>query len=200
MQRLRKTKIYITPPDEFRYTHAETGHVTKARTYNEWVSAAKAHRVGNNLSIPDNFVEQMEDQLCMLLPPEWCQFEDPNRRWVDTRFSIEDLSSGMRVFSTWMDEGRPFVEQAEAERRARICAGCPMNVQVHGCAPCHKLVHWISGNLFQRKTKHDGQLKACAVCRCANQAQIWFPLEILAEGDTEEKQLLYPSFCWKKRV
>lgn len=192
----------IAPPestggDSFRYVHAETGHRSVASTYYDWWERIKDHRKGNVL--PPISEADAQDQLCAQLPPEWCEGSDPNRPFVNPRFSLGDVGDVMRVIASWIGSGFQFVSQAEADRRARICVGCYNNINVAGCGACHQLGKFITGALAQRKTPYDESLKVCGVCRCVNRAQVHIPLENLAAKDSPEKQALYPAFCWQKQ-
>jgi hypothetical protein len=196
MRRLKDTSL--VPPDDFRFTH-ETGYTTTARTYNDWVERAKEHRTANNLGIPLDFAVRMQDQLCGLIPPEWCSRDAGDvSSWVDTRFSWNDFTEGMKVFGHWAALGTPLVEQKEADRRAAICVSCPLNVAVSGCASCHKIASMITGAVAKKRGAHDDHLRACAICRCSLKAMVWFPMEILRSNESADRQALRPDFCWVK--
>lgn len=197
MQTLRDKST--APPDFWRWTDPLTGFRIESRTYPDWIDAARQHRIANSLPIPDNFEAILNDQICQTLPPEFCQGTDPNRPWVDPRFSLGDVLAAMKVFASWVASGLGFVSQDEATRRARICVGCYNNLNVPGCGACYQLGKVITGTLAQRKTPHDDALKVCGVCRCLNRAQVHIPLENLAAKDSPEKQALYPAFCWLKQ-
>lgn len=198
MPQLLKNRDHC-PPDFFRSTDRDTGHKIEARTYYDWIAAARQHRIANNLPIPDDFEAQLSTELCAQLPPEWCEGSDPNRPWVDIRFSLGDIGAAMRVFASWVASGLGFVSQVEAIRRARICVGCYNNVNVQGCGACQQLSRFVTGTLAQRTTPHDDALKVCGVCRCLNRAQVHIPLENLAAKDSPDKQALYPAFCWLRQ-
>lgn len=200
MQRLI-TRDVVPPSDNegrmFRYTHLETGHVTVAPVYYDWIERARKHRTANNLPIPDDFEAQMEDQLCQSLPPEWCD-RTGGQSWVSTRFGLDDFINGMKAFGRLMLGGFDFVSRAEADRRSRICSNCYYNVNLPGCTGCQKLASYITGDVAKRTTAYDERLKACSVCKCALKAMVHFPMDALETSDTPEKQALYPSeFCWK---
>lgn len=189
----------LVPPDSYRYTDPISGHQTESSTYGDWIEAARQHRIANGFDVPLDFTGQMEDQLCGSIPPEWCEREAGDvASWVNTRFSWTDVQAGMVAFSEWGRQGLPLVDEAEANRRARICVTCPLNVHVSGCAACHKIASILTGLVAKKVSQHDDQLKACAVCHCANRAQIWFPLDVLDSKNTPEKQAALPSFCWQK--
>lgn len=189
----------LVPPTSFRYTH-ETGYTTVSPTYDDWIFSAKAHRRANDLPIPLNFEAKMNDQLCGLLPPTWCDRDEGDvAHWVDTRFTWSDFTEGMKVFSRWGAEGAPLVNDDEANRRAGVCVSCPLNVNITGCSACHKMASYITGTVAKKPGIYDDHLRACAICHCALKALVWFPMEILKESESSERQDLRPDFCWMKQ-
>lgn len=186
----------ITGGDSFRYTHRETAHRSAATDYWTWWTRIKEHRKANNL--PPITQTEAESQLCDQLPPGWCHGDDPNRPHVDVRISLNEVWDVMKVFESFVVSGFNFVSQEEANRRARICIGCPNNVNLSGCGACRQMGEMLVGELAKRSTPHDPALKTCAVCKCLNKAQVHIPLDSLDAKDSPEKQALYPSFCWLK--
>lgn len=142
----------------------------------------------------------MEDQLCGVIPPEWCDREAGDvSSWVDTNFGWNDFTEGMKVFSTWGLAGAPMVPQEEANRRAGICIQCPINVGISGCATCRKIASYITGSVAKKRTPYDDLLKACAVCHCALKAMVWFPAATITSHESPDRQNVRPSFCWAKK-
>jgi hypothetical protein len=52
-----------------------------------------------------------------------------------------------------------------------------------------------------RSTKYDHLLRACGICKCSNQAQIWVPARHLKKGVDSEMMEQYREVeeCWKWR-
>lgn len=197
MRRLLRKDTVV--PGGFSFRHAETGHTTHARDWWTWVEKAKEHRRANNLPIPDNFVALMEDQQCQSLSAEWCQYDDGSGRHVDRQMTFKDLANGFVAYAKLLLGKIIPAEQSEAERRAQICAHCFLNVNPTGCGICSAMADMIVGDVKDRHTSHDKDLKACAVCKCPLAAIVHFPMDALEANDTEEKQELYPGFCWRKK-
>jgi len=196
MRRLKDRTL--VPPGDFRFTD-ETGHTTRAKSYRDWVSTAKDHRRANNLDVPPDLEAKMNEQLCGVIPPEWCDRDPGDTAWVDTRFSWADLAEGMKVFGHWAALGLPLAQEKEANRRAAICVSCPLNVQVSGCSTCHKIASLLTGAVAQKKGAYDDSLRACAICHCALRAMVWFPMETIESNESAERQALRPNFCWAKK-
>lgn len=195
---LKKLKRYTEcPPDGYRYVDPDTGHVTRKEDQQSWVLAAIAHRKANNLEVPLNFSALMEDQLCEVLPSGWCEFDDNSRPRIDMRFGLRDVWNWAEAHIKLL--GDNFVPQEEAERRAKICSSCYMNMEGAGCAGCQRVAELFTTELAKRKTQSDQYLKSCAVCKCYNRASVHFPLTILESHDTSEHQSMFPNFCWRRK-
>ena len=187
----------IPPGGNFRYRHPETGFTSTGADWDTWINELVKHRIANGLAVDRQAIAmEAEDQLCSTLPPGWCEEFDPNRVEPLTRVTWGDIADGMRVFGKWFMERRPYVAQEEAERRAEICSKCYLNVNVEGCGTCHDLAKFLAGDV---KTSFDPLLASCGVCKCLLKAKVHFPLTVLQESDTPQKQNQYPDFCWMKR-
>lgn len=78
----------------------------------------------------------------------------------------------------WIGDGAKHVSQDEAERRAKICMGCP-NMD-HGS----KIVEQASlaiKNKLGLKVQNEGSLKTCRSCGCALRLKIWVPYKSIKE-------------------
>lgn len=196
------TQRGTTPPDKFRYTFPEDGHRVSSFSYDGWMAQIKTHAKDNGYTLPDNWIAQAEDQLCQLLPPGWCKYEDgrPVEGRVDARIGMDDILRGTRVFLEFVKSGGRIVEQEEAERRAKICGSCYMRAAIPGCAPCVGLANLVAEISGAKATKSDHLLetKSCLVCKCSANANVWIPVETSRVGVTPEMMGQWPSFCWKK--
>jgi hypothetical protein len=189
------------PPDGFRYTQAETRTTIRAPDYGNLFASVREHRLANHLPLTTYWEAEVEDQLCQQLPPGFCKHQDPGRdRNVFSRVTWEQVISGTQTLASWLSSGLQHVDQASADRRAAICAGCYFNVQISGaCGACGHLQNLAARLTSGRKTSSDFWLKACSVCRCALQAKVWVPIESVASGMSDEMLNNYPDFCWQKK-
>lgn len=193
------------PPDGFRYFQPETKTTVRGGDYYNLFANVKAHRLANNIPLGPNWQAEVEDQLCQTLPPGFCKEQIPRPEQtvinVSTRLNWADVERGAAVFVGWAIDGAPCVDQAEADRRASICATCYFNVGGDfGCRTCGGAVNMIRRAVGARKTAAGNYLKTCAVCKCFNAIQVWFPVEQLARGVTPEQMPMFPHFCWKKQA
>lgn len=190
-----------TPPDGFVYCH-ETGYVSRAIDSYNWYEDIRKHREANQL--PPITMEQAEEQLCETLPPGHCTHSLPEQRsrpWVNTRLRWRDVVEGTKAYLTFIASGFQSVSQAEADRRARICASCYLKVTPQGCGSCVKISRLIVGDVAGKKTAHDSFIaqQACGACACPLQPIVHFPLALLERADNDAKQTAFVDFCWRKK-
>jgi hypothetical protein len=115
---------------------------------------------------------------------------------IERTLSWKDISNFLRVLAEWATGQREFVDAQVATERAETCTTCPYNIQVAGCSGCHDIAAQLTGLVNGKETGLESKLRGCAVCACDNRAQVWFPLEVLAKGVSEDMQ--FPEWCWKK--
>src|SRR5262245_6450630 len=127
------------PPDGYRWVDPLDGWISHAWDYRTWVDQAQAHYRANEREVPLDLGAQMEEQLCLTLPPGWCNYDDPNRDRPQVQLTWDDVKEGLSTFGRWIASGMKYVTQEEANRRALICGRCYLNVQVSGCTACHAM-------------------------------------------------------------
>lgn len=177
------------------------GYIVEADNREEWFRMIAKHAADNNIPLPDSWREYYEDQLCRVLPPGLCLYGDgakPNAT-VDTRMSVETMAKGMNVLIGVLTDPDPLVSQELAESRARTCASCVCNVNIHGCASCYAVADAVAHVRGARKTEADSVLRTCACCACHNRAQVWIKPELLKKGvgGKQMDNLRSMEHCWK---
>ncbi len=194
MLRLRDSNQ--TCPDKFRYVFHD-GHVVHAFGRDEWREKIVKYATDNGYAIPT--VEEAEDQLCRTLSGEWCSGGD-EYSFVSNRFTFDDFLRGMKTLTKFFIQGK-VVSPEVAESRALICSRChPYNTDVPGCHQCTGMANAVVAIKGAKTTKHDHLLKSCSICKCANEAQIWLPIEDLAKATDSEMLEKYKRVneCWKR--
>lgn len=191
----------VTPPDNFRFQCPIDGHQITAMGKDDWFAKIAKHYKDNGYELPENWRAIAEDQMCRTLSGEWCEGGKPASFINTTRFTINDFLRGTQVLGSFVLSGADVVSQSEAERRALICSRCFANVNVPGCTSCVKMLDVIMEAKGARKTPYDYLLKACGVCACSNEAQVWIPVEHLRKGVTDWMLQQYDEIpeCWKGR-
>lgn len=191
------------PPDRLRFTHVD-GHVTEATDRATWYEKIRKHETDNGRELDADWKEHAQDQLCRILPPGWCRYEDGavQRSYVNVRLSRDDWFRGMKVLTDIVTTDEPLVDQAEAERRAAICSSCPANVPIEGCSACVGMLNVIAQVRGAVTTEAEPLLKACSICHCSNKAQVWVKADILRKGITPEQEGQFATipWCWKREA
>jgi len=212
---LRLNKRSDSPPDWFRFTVPETGHVIRSLDVDTWMLEIKNYYRVNSIPVPDNLREIAEDQVCQLLPPGWCHYSDGGAPadYIDTRLGIDDVLRGTavvseiiarRIAAVLSPDWSPFVTQEEAEARAATCAACYVKVPVQGCLSCREFSGAVGAVIGNRKTKSDPQLEfhSCAICKCSAKAHVWVKGEVLGIGMSDEMLASFDKIphCWKAQA
>jgi hypothetical protein len=194
MLKLRPSNV--TPPDKFRYLFHD-GHIEHAFGHQEWIDKVTKYANDNNYPVPT--IEEMEDQYCRTLSGEFCTGGD-EYSFVTNRFTFDDFLRGMKTLVEFFVKDQ-VVSQQTAEARALICSRCVLNMSIPGCGSCAGLANAVVAIKGAKTTKHDHLLKSCGICLCANEAQIWLPIESLAKSTTPEMREKYNRVdeCWKRK-
>lgn len=183
------------PPGGWRYTQPETNHPMSGITFRTLLSKVGMHRANQKIESPTkNMAAEVEDAICQAMSPEdqvvWCE----TGMRVLKSISWTEVAAFLKTAAAWVTGGQQLVTPQEAERRATICAGCPLNVGLHGCGMCRRALQEVREKILARGTSKDAVLEACGVCGCDNKTQVHVPLEVLKRGRTG---LQYPAWCWK---
>jgi len=198
----RLSRKDTVPPGGFKYFVKATKTWLKAPDWKTIVQRARGHHQANGIDIPENLPELIEDQLCAALPPGHCNYEDGQPVVLHrTSLGFAEVIRGTATLGDWLIHGKKLVPDAEANRRAAICAACPFNREIEGCTSCnanalHSIANRVTGG---RNAAFAHQLNACWFCGCSNRAQVWLPLDILQRHLPEELNGQLPDQCWKKR-
>lgn len=194
--------VHECPPGGWHYVQPESGRVFESYDYSTWINQIRDHRLANGYPISADWELELQNDLCRR-HPEWgnvvCHRLDGKS--FPRRLSFSATLSFLNMLGQWVKKGAHFVTQEEAERRANICATCPMNVPIaFGCAVCYsqvqEVIAWLGG---QTKTERDDQLGICGICSCSLKPSVHFPLEAQQANLTDEMKEQFKSlgYCWK---
>jgi hypothetical protein len=197
------------PPGYFRYLVPETGRrfpdpeLDRGKHYlslTDLLNDLTSHYIANGFLVPSNLSILVQDQLCRLLPPEICRYDNPGHQPV-TRFHItpEQMISGTKSLVSWQLNGREKVPIETSNDRSAICIRCPLNVQPSGCATCNNPLHAIVNSFVgSRQGAYDNKIYACAICGCSLKALVQMPQETINEHLSQEQKESLPEYCWQK--
>lgn len=199
---LRLKTRHIVPPGKFQFKHPTTGRWIRSHNFDYLMSEIDKECAGNGVPLIDPSV--VEHQICSNLAEnaknEFCASDTYEPSVDGVRLHANDIIRGTKTILTNKLLGEGLVDQEEAERRANICAYCPMNVQFRlPCGGlCGELLEIVESTVGNRTVGKQGDLHACAVCKCALPAKIWFPKKSLERYETDEIRALYVQNCWMR--
>lgn len=184
----------------FKVPH--TGHTLSADNWFALNAKIRAHLDANDFKdavISEDVVEEECARRAAAVDPANC-FESPPEPVSERRIQLGDVIRLSRTLLLNLARGGKRVDQAEADRRGEICAGCQYNVAPGGCGGCSNsgfAAATVGVLVGDRVTTSDSRLQSCQFCGCFNKAQVWFPAEDLRAAT--EKHILdqLPPHCWK---
>lgn len=200
MQRL-KDKMQV-PPGGFKYFQPESRATVSSNTWDRLIADIREHRIANSIPIGPLFDAEIQDSLCAKLPagcPD-CEHYDPNYTAPPTvPTTFQQAITFLKVMTKLTLRGRSgLVDKAEADRRAGICRGCPLNKPIDGCTTCRNLVKYVAEAVGNLKAAGSESLEGCAVCGCENRAAVWIDKELQLSAQPAEVRAAFPSWCWKR--
>lgn len=146
--------------------------------------------LSKGIATPLDFVTQIEHNLCdRLAGDSGCV---PCSRIKQTLGFGEIVRWVRAMYSFAVNQGFQLVPQEEAERRAKICAACPYQINTSGCWGCKGIAGMLPQIAGAKTTSYDNQLKACGVCGCYNAVAVHLPIDVQSS-----EKLEFPDFCWK---
>ena len=183
----------LVPPGGWRYIQPETGFEFRDATLRLVAKQVRAHRAANGLPAGDPFAD-IQDFVCAQLPAgsDLCTQVLAGDYALKKHFTMDDVKRFIQAAVEALG-GRGLVDQDEADRRASICATCPLNTTVGGCWRCKGLAEWLFRLIGARQTAGSGRLNQCGVCGCAIKAKVWLPLDVAQRVSDGYK---FPSWCW----
>ena len=191
-----------TPPGGWRYKEPETGFWVEAPTWPDLKRAVRKHRLANNLPIPLGLDATIEQQLCEIVPPEYCQGDSQYTLAPAHAPTLAEAIQGTKVIFDWWLHGKQRIPAAEAERRAITCMRCHFNMPAAGCTNCSlaKLREVTTELVASYAIPHDPILYVCTLCGCSLQAKVRMPLDLLQRHVSDSQNARLPSWCWLKKA
>jgi hypothetical protein len=196
---LRFINKEVCPPNGFRYFVKETGVKFHAWTWRHLLEQVHAHLKANNLPIPHDWEQRVEDYACGGMGPDVCEELDPRFGWLSgAMLKFKTVVAGTKILGAWLAAGKPMVPQAQADSRSEVCASCVHNQDPKDCQTCawpvlHGLIVELLGS---KKSKRHADLKACASCGCNLQVKCWLPVEHLKASFAYGE---LPEWCWVRK-
>ncbi|MDE2102729.1 MAG: hypothetical protein KGL39_36125 [Patescibacteria group bacterium] len=190
-----------TPPGNFVYVQPETQTRMEHETLGELVDLVSKHRLYKGLpsANPDLVSLDIQRQICAAMPPGVC-YAEPGEDYkplndLSRNLTLEKIESFSLAVFEWVKSGAHFVDEEEAQRRAKICLGCPFNKAPHACS-CAPLWAFIK-RLIPPRRQIDN-LHVCGICGCVNSAAVLAPVNVLVASH-KGRDLRWPAHCWQPR-
>lgn len=148
--------------------------------------------VSKGITPPTDLVSQIEHNLCDRLAGHQGCVPCTSKKQT---LGFAEIVRWVRAMYQFATKGKfELVSQEEAERRAKICAACPHQINTSGCWGCKGIAGMLPHIAGARKTSYDMQLKACGICGCYSAVAVHLPLEVQGGENLE-----FPDFCWKSK-
>jgi len=186
---------------EYTATHPATNITIRARSMRDLYRAMIDHCKANNQPIPLGFEDIVESWFCKNHADSCEEYVQdlPLRPRV---LGWQDVLRGTKVMLKHWANGSVLVDDAEANRRASICANCPLNSKIqYGCSGlCGELKDLLVSVTGAKKTAFDGVLQSCSICHCFNAVSVWIDLGLQLDTLTPEMKDAFAKldWCWKK--
>lgn len=158
------------------------------------VDDVRSHLKGNGLPVDPNLSLAMQDWWCKEVSAENCS-EPPTPGLRDLTAWAERF---LRTAKDYVFKGGQKVPQEEAERRAAICAKCPLNSKDGSfCATC--FLRGMTASAVAMTTgwtsSRDSELHYCKNCGCKLALKIHLERDIM---DHKEIRDGWWSGCWMR--
>ena len=177
------------------------GITITAGSYKELADKIFAYRLQHG--IPEGNIEREIDRYVCSRWPHTCQMEPVDygipaqpEKQADILTRVSRVTS--RMIAAMPQGGYQLVNQTEAERRAEICAKCPLNTAWRGgCGSCTANIATLGVTIRKhRNTKFDASLKACSQTAADLQMLVHLPESALPVAP----EMTPPPNCWRGKT
>ena len=194
--RLRVVNLVDVPRGGWCYTVEATGVTISSGSINHLKRDVIRHMTANGLEIRGGIEDEIENTACYNLgahKSHWCAEPKPAPNMTRSRWRAADVLRFLKTVLEWgVKEGFRFVPMEEANRRASICATCPMNVTVSGCLGCSGVGALVKRIRGSNVTAVDSRLNTCETCGCELKVKVLVPMGVI-----DNRGLVYPDACWQ---
>lgn len=193
----------IPPLGGWSWHVPETGYLVRGKDPGHLLRQAKRHYRANDIKIPEDIVARITDHLCTRVR---CEEKASTAVWVAAVKGTESLAN--IVHTAIRNKEDPRVDPMLANRRAAICAKCPLNTmeKTGGCLPCKGAVAMAEAALRSGvralakglgcRTPSDAALGECKECGCELRLKVHIKKSFLPEPPAGLEERV-PPFCWQ---
>jgi len=122
---------------------------------------------------------------------------------------VANIVVGSKTVVKWLASGAEAMPVELAEKRALVCAGCPVNSKNQPAMADKPLSHWFTvpaqaaiqvavekAKEMKLSTQFDDRLGVCEACSCPMRLKIWLPFERFYDDMTEQAKNDLDRDCW----
>lgn len=193
-------KTSVIPPGGFHFIEKHNGVEIRIDSHSveDTAKALLQFRLNNGIP-PGNPQQDVFNFIC----GQWPHFcHDNTADYMQTPVPVREEHMSRRAVNwmvrLWNLGANNEIPASEADRRASICANCPLNVDYIGgaCAPCIESLDRLAFVWRrQRTTPDDAKLKGCRATGQLNVVAVQAnQLPPLADGDLERLD----AGCWRR--
>ena len=199
-KQLTVTKDNEQPPGGWKLTVRETGVTLTAPFVSLLKRKVAGHMEANNLALPENFDAWVEDTTCRESghgAPFCGGAKVRGKRRAGTP-KLLTVGAASRFIKTMLGvaKERKFVSREEAERRAAVCAKCPLATNVSGCTLCDAAFRKMGRLMEKNPIQAPAGKEFCGACKCMIPVKVWVPNATLDAAEADDVQLYHPD-CWR---
>jgi hypothetical protein len=193
-----------TPPGGWVYRQVETDFTMKEENLAKLIKTVVAHRIYRNLKPDDAASVQLdvERQICVRLGRLECHKEGKTDKWVP-QDELRDYvtMSGVLGFSkaaiAFVKSGGAMATPEVSAARAAICAVCPLNQPMTGCA-CNVFYKVLDATV--PAARRIAGMHVCRACQCTLAVKILLTDEQVIISN-EDRNITWPEQnCWQKTI
>lgn len=190
---------------EYVLNRPDLGMVGSGSSFVQLEGRVRAYRHANSIPTGLGFQQELMQVVCEKYPQE-CTDAVPGEFSRPHKLGLNDVVLGTRIAFSMVSKGLSgetvVVDDAEANRRAEICAQCAFNVPFTKpcggyCGELRDLVRRLVGN---KEVKGASNLGACFLCHCFLESAVWVRLDIQVNPMPAELKAKFEAVerCWKK--
>ena len=186
------------PPEAWRYTVPETGVTITADFYHLLYPLVVAHCRANSVPMGDDFDQIVEDGACRETQGAKCGKAKPKPVAGMPPLTLDLVERFIRSIWGAIRE-RQFVTQTEAERRAAICASCPLAApnDVGRCKSCFSLLGKATKLAVKSQLPIPQDKELCIACGCMTQLKCRISNAALDKAEGSQRPRYAEGHCWR---
>lgn len=179
-----KTRM-IEPQGGWVYRVPEIKLRFRAGTFNDLVQSVRSVMIHNEISVPENLIEIIEDQICRNTAKVFVA--NPDEGYVGMVTRSDMLEAVQRILkSTTSSESVP--------EHIDICIKCQFNIPV-ACIKCDGLDSYFREQLPAIRLLEEPKIHVCQID--AIPGIISLANDCRSVLSTSVKKCPYPDYCWK---